>query len=121
MAQNRNKGPYRYRPDQFKHMAEFGTIESYENPYTGIEVSEFVPQFKLHYANINTTLSMKYQTIDTQFEGTMNIAIRHNKKVEDSMLVKIDAKEYKIMDLSPSDDGYISYDILNIKRTTKGR
>lgn len=121
MANNySNKKPFRYRPDQFRHTAQFGKIVSKENPYSGAMISEFEPEFSLHYALVRTTLSMRYEALGTTWEGTKTIAVRHGK-AKDATVVEIDGTQYKILDSSLDDDNYISYDLLTLQATKKGK
>lgn len=108
-----------FKPHQLNKVAEFGVIESTPN-VAGINVPHFVSKMKLHYARIKTTLTQKYLVAETSLSDTTNIAVRHNEQVQDMQQVKINDQVYNIVDVSPDDEMYISYDFVTIRKVKKG-
>lgn len=103
-----------------RHKAQFGSIKSHQNKM-GVNVSGFVDEFTLHYAKINLTLSQRYGVAGSTLEHSTVIAIRHNSKVKEPMLVKLaDGVTYSITNISANNDDYISYDLLTLSKYQKG-
>lgn len=114
------KTSYRYPLYRMRHKAQFGSIKSHQNKM-GVNVMGFVDEFTLHYAKINLTLSQRYGTAGSTLEHSTIIAIRHNDKVREPMLVKlVDGITYSITNISANLDNYISYDLLTLQKYTKG-
>ena len=114
------KTNYRYPLYRMRHKAQFGSIKSHQNKM-GVNVMGFVDEFTLHYAKINLTLSQRYGTAGSTLEHSTIIAIRHNDKVREPMLVKLaDGITYSITNISANCDSYISYDLLTLQKYTKG-
>lgn len=103
-----------------RHKAKFGSIKSHQNKM-GVNVMNFVDEFTLHYAKINLTLSQRYGVAGSTLEHSTVIAIRHNSKVKEPMLVKLaNGETYSITNISANNDDYISYDLLTLTRYQKG-
>lgn len=114
------KTSYRYPLYRMRHKAHFGSIKSHQNKM-GVNVSGFVEEFILHYAKINLSISQRYGTAGSTLEHSTIIAIRHNPKVKEPMLVKLaNGVTYSITNISASNDDYISYDLLTLTRYQKG-
>lgn len=87
----------------------------------GVNVMGFVDEFALHYAKINLTLSQRYGVAGSTLEHSTVIAIRHNPKVKEPMLVKLaNGETYSIINISANNDDYISYDLLTLTNYQKG-
>ena len=111
---------YRYPLHRMRHKAKFGSIKSHQNKM-GVNVMGFVDEFTLHYAKINLTLSQRYGVAGSTLEHSTVIAIRHNDKVREPMLVKLaDGITYSITNISANRDNYISYDLLTLSKHTQG-
>lgn len=111
---------YRYPLYRMRHKAQFGSIKSHQNKM-GVNISGFVDEFTLHYAKINLTISQRYGVPGSTLEHSTIIAIRHNSKVKEPMLVKLaDGITYSITNISANQDNYISYDLLTLQKYTKG-
>lgn len=111
---------YRYPLHRMRHKAKFGSIKSHQNKM-GVNVMGFVDEFTLHYAKINLTLSQRYGVAGSTLEHSTVIAIRHNPKVKEPMLVKLaDGVTYSITNISANNDDYISYDLLTLSKYQKG-
>lgn len=111
-----------YAPYQFNRIAEFGTWKSTEDPITHVNLPVFNHIAKLHYARRKRTIVESYQAVNTKFEDTFMIVIRHNHKlssIDEPLVVKIDEKLYDVISYSPDDDDYNSYDLLTLKRSDK--
>lgn len=111
-----------YQPYELNRIAEFGTIKSVRNEYTGVNIPQFVSEFKLHYATIKRTLDQQYQLVGTSIADTILIVIRHNSKVNDALHVTLrDGIEYRIESISADDsNNYLTYDILTLAKVQKG-
>lgn len=110
---------YRYPLHRMRHKAKFGVLAETENEL-GVTISTFKEVFTLHYAKIQLTFNQRYGALGTTLQNKIIIAVRHNPKIEQPMLVKLsDNKEYKIVDISTNNDDYISYDLLTLQKTEK--
>lgn len=104
----------RILPSQFNRVAQF---EKQGNTTTGAGVNIPKPQFAftLHYAPVTRSLTQQYLAQQVSNADTIVIAIRHNPKVSQNMLVKIDGTEYEISSLSANDQFDINaYDYLTL-------
>lgn len=110
-----------YQPYQFNHVAEFGTVTSLEDQFTGDSTTSFKPLCTLHFARRNQTVSDRYQAAGTSFENTFLIVIRHNKSLAMTtpLYVKIDDVLFRVITYSVNDDTYNSYDMLTLKHVDK--
>lgn len=114
------KTSYRYPLYRMRHKAHFGSIKSHQNKM-GVNVSGFVEELILHYAKINLSISQRYGIAGSTLEHSTIIAIRHNDKVREPMLVKLaDGVIYSITNISTNQDDYLSYDLLTLSKYTKG-
>ncbi len=115
------RSSYRYPLYRMRHKAQFGSIKSYQNKM-GVNISgKFIADFTLHYAKVNLTISQRYGNAGTTLEHSTIIAIRHNSKVKEPMLVKLeDGIVYSITNISANNDSYLSYDLLTLEKHTKG-
>lgn len=114
------KTSYHYPLYRMRHKAHFGSIKSHQNKM-GVNVSGFVEELILHYAKINLSISQRYGIAGSTLEHSTIIAIRHNDKVREPMLVKLaDGVIYSITNISTNQDDYLSYDLLTLSKYTKG-
>lgn len=115
------KPTYRNQPSFFNHTAQFGTISSKQNKYTGVSIPQFVPEFKLHYAIYKRSVTQRYlSSLSSEKTDDLLIYIRHNDKVLDTMQVKINKSTYNITDISPSNNEAVDYDLVTLQKITKG-
>ena len=72
---------------------------------------------KLDYPKIQT-LNQKYSVLGTQYENSFNIAIRHDKRLEqfDYLIATINGVDYRIIDISFDNETYNSYDLLTLTK-----
>ena len=114
------RSSYRYPLYRMRHKATFSLVKSHQNKM-GVNTNEPVKLFDLHYAKVNLTIMQRYGTTGSTLEHSTVIAIRHNTKVTEPMIVTLaDGIEYKITNISSNDDNYISYDLLTLNKVTKG-
>lgn len=114
------RSSYRYPLYRMRHKATFSIIKSHQNKM-GVNVRSPVELFKLHYAKVNLTIMQRYGTTGSTLEHSTMIAIRHNPKVTEPMLVTLaDGITYQITNISANNDNYISYDLLTLSKYTKG-
>lgn len=102
-----------YQPYQMAKTAQFGIYENIKSR-VGIIRQEFKPQMKLHFAFVNQTLSQKAENNGTEFQDSRIIAVNHNASLSKKLTCKIDDHVYKILDISPGHDTYISYDLVTL-------
>lgn len=105
------------RAAEFNHRADFGTVESKQNPNNGSIKKTFVKQFSLWYAPKTRTLNQQYQIQGTPLDNTKIIVVRHNTAVEGIKVAQIDGVMYDIVQYSPDESNSIlAYDFVTLKR-----
>lgn len=106
-----------FKPADFNRKADFGTVESKQNPNNGSIKKTFVNQFSLWYAPKTRTLNQQYQIQGTALDNTKVIVIRHNPAVEGVKVAQIDGVMYDIVQYSPDEsNAIIAYDFVTLKR-----
>lgn len=105
------------KPYQFNHRADFGTVKEIYNSNTGGKSKGFFKYFSLYYAPRTRTMNQIFQAKAAGMSDTITIAVRHNEKLKDTLLVKINDVIWKIVHLSINDNNsYQSYDFLTLAR-----
>lgn len=112
----------KYKPSDFNKSVKFGTVESVMNENNGNMIDTFVPQFTLKYAPKTRTMTQQYTILGTKLEDTILIVVRHNKKVQSTLLAMLpDGQYYDIIGNSPDDsNNVITYDIVTLKLNQGG-
>ncbi len=106
-----------FKPSDFNRKADFGTVESKQNPNNGSIKKTFVKQFSLWYAPKTRTLNQQYQIQGTDLDNTKVIVVRHNKAVEGIKVAQIDGVMYDVVQYSPDEsNSVITYDFVTLKR-----
>ena len=106
-----------FKPSDFNRKADFGTVESVQNPNNGSIKKSFVKQFSLWYASKTRTLNQQYQIQGTALDNTKVIVVRHNPAVEGIKVAQIDGVMYDIVQYSPDEsNAIITYDFVTLKR-----
>lgn len=106
-----------FKPSDFNNKADFGTVESSQNPNNGSIKKAFVKQFSLWYAPKTRTLNQQYQIQGTALDNTKVIVVRHNTAVEGIKVAQIDSVMYDIVQYSPDEsNAIISYDFVTLRR-----
>lgn len=106
-----------FKPSDFNRKADFGTVESKQNPNNGSIKKTFVKQFSLWYAPKTRTLNQQYQIQGTALDNTKIIVVRHNTAVEGIKVAQIDGVMYDIVQYSPDESNIIiAYDFVTLKR-----
>lgn len=106
-----------FKPSDFNRKADFGTVESKQNPNNGSIKKIFVKQFNLWYAPKTRTLNQQYQIQGTALDNTKVIVVRHNPAVEGVKVSQIDGVMYDIVQYSPDEsNSIIAYDFVTLKR-----
>ena len=106
-----------FKPSDFNRKADFGTVESKQNPNNGSIKKTFVKQFSLWYAPKTRTLNQQYQIQGTALDNTKVIVVRHNTAVEGIKVVQINGEMYDIVQYSPDESNtIIAYDFVTLKR-----
>lgn len=111
-----------YKPSDFNKTVKFGTIKSVMNEINGNTITSFVPVLSLKYAPRTRTMTQQYTILGTKLEDTIMIVIRHNKAVQEQLIVMLpDGKYYDIIGVSPDDsNNIITYDIVTLKLNKRG-
>lgn len=106
-----------FKPSDFNRKADFGTVESVQNPNNGSIKKSFVKQFSLWYDPKTRTLNQQYQIQGTALDNTKVIVVRHNPAVEGIKVAQIDGVMYDIVQYSPDEsNAIITYDFVTLKR-----
>lgn len=106
-----------FKPSDFNRKADFGTVESKQNPNNGSIKKTFVKAFGLWYAPKTRTLNQQYQVQGTSLDNTKLIVVRHNAALENIKTAQIDGVMYDIVQYSPDEsNSIISYDFVTLKR-----
>lgn len=104
-------------PFELNRRANFGTVQTVQNPDNGSMKKTFVKAFSLWYASKTRTLNQQYQIQGTALENTKVIIVRHNPKVEAIKVVQIDDVMYDLVSYSPDEsNNYNTYDFVTLKR-----
>lgn len=105
----------KYNLKRLKHECEFGNYTYKENPYTGINYSEFKPLFKKRFGYVTTNITLQVLVTGSRETDTITIAIKHDPRVKQSLAVMIDNVEYRIIEFNVDDD-INAYDVLTLKK-----
>lgn len=106
-----------FKPSDFNHKANFGTVKTVQNPDNGSMKKTFVKAFSLWYAPKTRTLNQQYQLQGTSLENTKVIVVRHNPEVEAIKAVQIGDTMYDLVGYSPDESNtYNTYDFVTLKR-----
>ncbi|RZQ57940.1 phage head closure protein [Weissella paramesenteroides] len=104
-------------PFELNRRADFGTVQTVQNPDNGSMKKTFVKAFSLWYASKTRTLNQQYQIQGTALENTKVIIVRHNPKVEAIKAVQIGDVMYDLVSYSPDEsNNYNTYDFVTLKR-----
>lgn len=108
-----------FSPSNFNRKADFGNVESKQNPNNGSIKKTFVKQFSLWYAPKTRTLNQQYQIQGTALDNTKVIVVRHNTALEGIKVAQIEAVMYDVVQYSPDEsNAIIAYDFVTLKRRT---
>jgi SPP1 family predicted phage head-tail adaptor len=106
-------------PSRLNRRIEFDSMQSYETPQ-GVSKEKLSPIFTVWGAVYNRTINQQYKLVGTKLEDTLTIIIRHNKQVNNQMVIKLDNQQYNIVDIKPDESEQpIAYDVLTLKEVTK--
>lgn len=109
-----------FKPSDFSHTAELGSSQSHKTG-AGINITSFVPAYKLHYKQQKRTLTQQYTLIGTRLDNSITIIVRHDERNPRQLQARLDGIVYNIADVSPDDsNNYIKYDYLTLIKVTKG-
>jgi SPP1 family predicted phage head-tail adaptor len=99
-------------------VAEIGKTANHKTG-TGINISTFEPTGTLFYGSYDRTGTQTYQITDTDLADTIAIVVRHTDAIDDSVLVKLNGTLYVIQSIAYDDDPN-AFDVVTLKKTTKG-
>lgn len=114
----RSKVTNRFAPYQFKSTVIFSTVTTERNEFTGMATEVKTEVFRKRFAKIKNTLTQKYSVVGTEYERAFNIAIRHDKRLQEYeyLVATINGTDYRIIDSSYDDETYNSYDIITLTK-----
>lgn len=110
-----------YQPYQMSRIVTFGVTKSTKNS-AGVSVPKFNPQFDLHFYQVKKTLTQQYLALKTDYQDTINLVVRHDDRIADMTQCQLDGNSnvtYNIVDYSPDNTSYISYDYVTVKDVKK--
>lgn len=106
----------KYQISRLKNIATFGEYEEKENEFTGITQEIFKGLFTKRFGYVSTNMALQYAVTGGKEVDTLTIAIRHDARVTDKIVVRIDGTEYDVVARSIDDD-INAYDVLTLKKT----
>lgn len=107
-------------PADFSKTVELGSPVSHRTG-AGLNISNFVPAYKLHYKQQKRTLTQQYTLIGTRLDNSITIITRHDDRNASQQQARIDGVVYDVADVSPDDsNNAIRYDYLTLVKITKG-
>lgn len=109
-----------FAPADFSKTVELGNPQSHRTG-AGLNVSSFVPAYKLHYKQQKRTLTQQYTLIGTRLDNSVTVIVRHDERNTAQQQARIDNVVYNVADVSPDDsNNAIRYDYLTLIKITKG-
>jgi SPP1 family predicted phage head-tail adaptor len=110
----------KFLPSLFNKKIQLGTIKSVENDNTGDYSEQFVSQLSLWAYPQKRAISQTYKLLNTDFEDSIVLVVRHNSKINDQLKVIYNGQQYDIINLSSDDSlNYMAYDYLTVKLSEK--
>lgn len=107
-----------YSIARLNKVAEIGKTVNHKTG-AGINISTFEPTGTLFYGSYNRTVTQTYQIKGTDLADTIAIVVRHTDAIDDSVLVKLNGILYVIQSIAYDDDPN-AFDVVTLKKTTKG-
>lgn len=104
----------KYKLSSFKKRAEFGETKSYENENTGVTITQFAPKWSLYYCDIHYSINTSITVLGANQTLYKMIGIKHNPKINNQVLVKLDGVIYKIKN-DEVDERVNGVDVLTIE------
>lgn len=109
-----------FKPSDFSRKVELGSPKSHTTG-AGLNITSFVPAYKLHYKQQKRTLTQQYTLIGTRLDISITIIVRHDERNVSQQQARISGVVYDIADVSPDDsNNAIRYDYLTLIKVTKG-
>lgn len=106
----------KYNISRLKHVASFGEYDCKENEFTGMTEDVFKPLFTKRFGYVSMNMALQYAVTGGKQVDTLTIAVRHDDRVTDKIVIKIDNTEYRVVARSIDDD-INAYDVLTLKKT----
>lgn len=104
---------------QFTKRVEFGTVESVYNRDSGTNLPSFITRMTLWAKQQRRSLSNQYKLMGTEMQDSIVVIIRHNADVTRSLSARLNGTVYDIVDISPDDSEYFTYDYLTLLKHKK--
>ena len=110
-----------FKPADFSRIVELGSAKSHRTG-AGLNISEFVSAYTLHYKQQKRTLSQEYTLVGTRLDNSITIIVRHDPRNVDQQLARFNGTDtYDIVECSPDESNdAIRYDYLTLTKITKG-
>lgn len=105
----------KYQISRLKHVASFGEYGEKETPMGNV-IEVFKPLFTKRFGYVSTNMTLQYTVTGGKQVDTLTIAVRHDDRVTDKIVIKIDNTEYRVVARSIDDD-INAYDVLTLKKT----
>lgn len=104
------------KPHQFNHKVYFGSFKTFINENSGNLNDGFVSDFSLWCSPYMRSINQRFSLEGTKLADTITIIVRHNKRINNKLIVQYKGDLYKIVDLSIDDsNSYLKYDYLTLK------
>lgn len=109
-----------FKSADFSRTVEFGSPKSHKTG-AGVNVTNFVPDYSLHFKQQKRTLTQQYTLVGTRLDNSITIIVRHDTRNANQKQARLDGVVYDISDISPDDSNdAIRYDYLTLTKVTKG-
>jgi len=107
-----------YSIARLNKVAEIGKTVNHRTG-AGINISTFESTGTLFYGSYNRTVTQTYQITGTDLADTIAIVVRHTDAIDDSTQIKLNGTVYAIQSIAYDDDPN-AFDVVTLKKTTKG-
>lgn len=109
----------KYAVSRLNKLATFGGLSDPVPNQNGVPRQTFVPQFTAYCGSYTRTLAIAYQVVGTDLEDTVAIVVRHDSRVTDQLMVRLDGVLYRIVSVA-ADDDINAFDVVTMKQPNGG-
>ena len=110
----------KFKAADFSLTVELGSPQSHKTG-AGVNVTNFVPAYSLHFKQQKRTLTQQYTLVGTRLDNSITIITRHDARNASQKQARLNSVVYDISDISPDDSNdAIRYDYLTLTKVTKG-
>lgn len=112
--------PKKLLHSDFNKRIEFGTIESTLNENTGGQNREFIPLTQVWCSIKTRSLNQMFSAKTAGLEDTITVIIRSNRKINESLIARLNGKTYRIENISVDEsNNYMPYDFITMREINK--